>query len=149
MKDALEEEKEDLEQWEGGLNGVVGWEEWKALVSTFERALMWLPNVCLYHSCCNISTLTSFSSCRDYGSCISLYFLTPCALRFFLIHMHDALSTVSFEQYLRLSTLAFGFAISFGQNQNMARPLYPFTDATSRLIPVSQNALLPSCWKIR
>ncbi|KAI5900186.1 protein prenylyltransferase [Schizophyllum commune H4-8] len=45
MKDALEEEKEDLEQWEGGLHGVVGWEEWKALVATFERALMWLPKM--------------------------------------------------------------------------------------------------------
>ena len=45
MKDALEEEKEDLEQWEGGLHGIVGWEEWKALVATFERALMWLPKV--------------------------------------------------------------------------------------------------------
>ncbi|KAF7359358.1 Pre-mRNA-splicing factor SYF1 [Mycena sanguinolenta] len=43
MKDALEEEKEDLEQWEGGLDGVVGWEEWKSLVAVFERALMWLP----------------------------------------------------------------------------------------------------------
>jgi pre-mRNA-splicing factor SYF1 len=46
MKDALEEEQEDLEQWEGGVDGVVGWEEWKALVATFERALMWLPKVC-------------------------------------------------------------------------------------------------------
>lgn len=45
MKDALDEEKEDLEQWEGGLDGIVGWEEWKALVATFERALMWLPQV--------------------------------------------------------------------------------------------------------
>lgn len=45
MRDALEEEKEDLEQWEGGLDGVVGWEEWKSLVATFERALMWLPRV--------------------------------------------------------------------------------------------------------
>jgi len=45
IKDALEEEQEDLEQWEGGLDGVVGWEEWKALVATFERALMWLPKV--------------------------------------------------------------------------------------------------------
>ena len=43
--DELEEEKEDLEEWEGGLDGVVGWEEWKALVATFERALMWLPTV--------------------------------------------------------------------------------------------------------
>ncbi|KAK7023926.1 hypothetical protein R3P38DRAFT_3270198 [Favolaschia claudopus] len=45
MKDALEEEAEDLEQWEGGLDGVVGWEEWKSLVATFERALMWLPQL--------------------------------------------------------------------------------------------------------
>ncbi|KII88726.1 hypothetical protein PLICRDRAFT_41946 [Plicaturopsis crispa FD-325 SS-3] len=45
MKDALEEEKEDLELWEGGLDGVVGWEEWKSLIATFERALMWLPNL--------------------------------------------------------------------------------------------------------
>lgn len=45
MKDALEDEREDLEQWEGGLDGVVGWEEWKSLVATFERALMWLPKV--------------------------------------------------------------------------------------------------------
>jgi hypothetical protein len=45
MKDALEEEKEDLEVWEGGLDGVIGLEEWKSLVSTFERALMWIPNV--------------------------------------------------------------------------------------------------------
>ncbi|KAI0256478.1 spliceosome complex protein [Lactifluus subvellereus] len=45
IKDALEEEQEDLEQWEGGLDGVVGWEEWKILVATFERALMWLPKL--------------------------------------------------------------------------------------------------------
>ncbi|KAJ8588066.1 TPR-like protein [Rhizopogon salebrosus TDB-379] len=45
MKDALEEEKEDLESWEDGLDGVVGWEEWRALVATYERALMWLPNL--------------------------------------------------------------------------------------------------------
>lgn len=45
MGEALEDEKEDLEQWEGGLDGVVGYEEWKSLVATFERALMWLPNV--------------------------------------------------------------------------------------------------------
>ncbi|KAH9997505.1 hypothetical protein BJV77DRAFT_1058950 [Russula vinacea] len=45
MKDAVEEEQEDLEQWEGGLDGVVGWEEWRALVATFERALMWLPKL--------------------------------------------------------------------------------------------------------
>jgi pre-mRNA-splicing factor SYF1 len=45
IKDALEEEQEDLEQWDGGLDGIVGWEEWKTLVATFERALMWLPKV--------------------------------------------------------------------------------------------------------
>ena len=46
MKDALEEETEELEEWENGLDGILGWEEWKALVATFERALMWLPKVC-------------------------------------------------------------------------------------------------------
>lgn len=46
MKDALEEERDLAEEWEDGLDGVVGWEEWKALVATYERALMWLPKVC-------------------------------------------------------------------------------------------------------
>jgi pre-mRNA-splicing factor SYF1 len=46
MKEGLEEEMEDLEEWENGLDGILGWEEWKALVATFERALMWLPKVC-------------------------------------------------------------------------------------------------------
>ncbi|KAF8644139.1 hypothetical protein AX16_008666 [Volvariella volvacea WC 439] len=45
MKDALEEEKEDMEQYDNGLNPVVGWEEWRALVATFERALMWIPKL--------------------------------------------------------------------------------------------------------
>uniref|UniRef100_A0A0W0FZS5 Pre-mRNA-splicing factor SYF1 n=1 Tax=Moniliophthora roreri TaxID=221103 RepID=A0A0W0FZS5_MONRR len=45
MKDALEDEKEDIEQWEGGLHPIIGWEEWKALVAVFERALMWLPKL--------------------------------------------------------------------------------------------------------
>ena len=46
MREALEDEKEDLEQWEGGIDGIIGWEEWKLLVATFERCLMWLPRVC-------------------------------------------------------------------------------------------------------
>ena len=69
MKDALEEEGEDLEEWTGGLDPIVGWEEWKALIATFERALMWSPKVrpndlsrrLLYpypHVCC---------SCPGYG----------------------------------------------------------------------------------
>ena len=45
MREALEDEQEDLEQWEGGLDGIVGWEEWRLLIATFERALMWLPRV--------------------------------------------------------------------------------------------------------
>jgi pre-mRNA-splicing factor SYF1 len=46
MKEALEEEKEGyMEEWQGGLNGIVGLEEWKSLAATFERALMHLPNV--------------------------------------------------------------------------------------------------------
>ncbi|KAI6043062.1 hypothetical protein EDC04DRAFT_2961848 [Pisolithus marmoratus] len=45
MKDALEEERDYSEEWDGGLDGVVGWEEWKSLVATYERALMWLPKL--------------------------------------------------------------------------------------------------------
>ena len=46
MKDALEDGMVDLEAWTSGLDPIVGWEEWKALVATFERAFMWLPKVC-------------------------------------------------------------------------------------------------------
>lgn len=46
MREALEDEKEDMEKWEGGLDGIVGLAEWRSLVATFERALMWLPKVC-------------------------------------------------------------------------------------------------------
>lgn len=45
MKDALEEEQEDIEEWEGALDAIIGWEEWKSLVATFERALMWISKV--------------------------------------------------------------------------------------------------------
>ncbi|KAF8418902.1 hypothetical protein L210DRAFT_967676 [Boletus edulis BED1] len=45
MKEALEEERESIEEWESGLDGVVGWEEWKALIATYERALMWLSKL--------------------------------------------------------------------------------------------------------
>lgn len=45
MKEALVDEKDDLEEWEGGLNPLLGWDEWKLLVAAFERALMWLPKV--------------------------------------------------------------------------------------------------------
>ncbi|KAF6765001.1 spliceosome complex protein [Ephemerocybe angulata] len=45
MKDALEEEQDDLEEWDECLDPVIGWEEWKSLIATFERCLMWLPNL--------------------------------------------------------------------------------------------------------
>lgn len=45
MKDALEDERDDLEQWQNSLDAVIGWEEWRSLVATFERALMYLPKV--------------------------------------------------------------------------------------------------------
>lgn len=48
MRDALDDEKAELLTWERGLDGVVGWEEWKALIATFERALMYLPNVSFF-----------------------------------------------------------------------------------------------------
>ncbi len=50
VREALEDELEVAEKWEGGLDGVVGWEEWRVLVMTFERALIWLPTVRRYGS---------------------------------------------------------------------------------------------------
>ena len=44
---ARENELELLGRWEGGLDGVMWWSEWRNLVITFERALLQLPNVCL------------------------------------------------------------------------------------------------------
>ncbi|KAG9097903.1 pre-mRNA-splicing factor syf1, partial [Ceratobasidium sp. 370] len=45
MGEAMEEEALEQETWEGGLDGTIGWEEWKALAGTFERALTWLPTM--------------------------------------------------------------------------------------------------------
>ncbi|ORY34933.1 hypothetical protein BCR39DRAFT_515684 [Naematelia encephala] len=36
---------EDANQWEGGLDGVVGYEEWKSLFATGERMLAWLSHL--------------------------------------------------------------------------------------------------------
>ncbi|KAI9632971.1 uncharacterized protein MKK02DRAFT_19848 [Dioszegia hungarica] len=36
---------EDANQWIGGLDGVVGYEEWRALFATGERMLGWLPHL--------------------------------------------------------------------------------------------------------
>jgi pre-mRNA-splicing factor SYF1 len=66
VRDALEDELATAETWEGGLDGVVGWEEWKSLVATFERAVIWLPTV----SCTFIKyeeALRQSSRCQGYG----------------------------------------------------------------------------------
>jgi pre-mRNA-splicing factor SYF1 len=51
MKEAMEDEQFDAEVFDGGLDGIVGWKEWKSLVATFEQALMWLPNVRCVFGC--------------------------------------------------------------------------------------------------
>ncbi|GAA5881294.1 hypothetical protein JCM16303_000115 [Sporobolomyces ruberrimus] len=44
--DEIEQGERDYETgWEGALDGVVGWQEWKSLAAVHERALMWLPNM--------------------------------------------------------------------------------------------------------
>lgn len=45
----ISEGERDIESsWQGGLDGVVGFEEWRSLAAVHERALMWLPAVCFY-----------------------------------------------------------------------------------------------------
>lgn len=42
----LHESERDIDaDWEGGLDGIVGAEEWRSLAGVHERALMWLPKV--------------------------------------------------------------------------------------------------------
>ncbi|PKI84908.1 Syf1p [Malassezia vespertilionis] len=36
-------QEEAQTQWDGGLDGVLGWQEWRSLAAAYERALMWLP----------------------------------------------------------------------------------------------------------
>ncbi|GAA5831647.1 hypothetical protein JCM11251_000780 [Rhodosporidiobolus azoricus] len=44
--DEIEEGERDWEsEWEGALDGVVGWEEWRSLAAVHERCLMWLPQM--------------------------------------------------------------------------------------------------------
>ncbi|KAF8312741.1 protein prenylyltransferase [Cantharellus anzutake] len=45
MKVLMEEEEFEFEQYQSGLDPVVGWSEWKSLIAVFERALMWLPTM--------------------------------------------------------------------------------------------------------
>lgn len=48
--DELEDNERDMDggHWEACLESSVGWCEWKALASAHERALIWLPKVCLF-----------------------------------------------------------------------------------------------------
>lgn len=87
MREALEDEKEDLERWEGGLDGVVGWDEWKSLVATFERALMWLPKVRAIYNVPGPAAHCKYR-CLDYGRSIFLFSTTHSALLKYRIHMH-------------------------------------------------------------
>lgn len=49
LLDGTEKELENDESlqlvYDGGLDGIVGWKEWRSLAAVFERALMWLPKV--------------------------------------------------------------------------------------------------------
>lgn len=93
MREALDEEKEDLEQWEGGLDGIVGWEEWKSLVATFERALMWLPRVRTVYNFLGTKAHPTFR-CLGYGYSISLFSITHSAHRKYRTLTHVGRMTV-------------------------------------------------------
>lgn len=44
--DEIEEGERDYElEWEGALDGVLGFEEWRSLAAAYERAIAWLPQV--------------------------------------------------------------------------------------------------------
>lgn len=71
----LTENERDVDaQWEGGLDGVIGAEEWRSVAGTFERALMWLPRVSNLHPACLVLRATKqlpyhiAFRCQEYGS---------------------------------------------------------------------------------
>ena len=82
-----------LEQWEGGLDGIVGWEEWKSLVATFERALMWLPRVRTVYNFLGTKAHPTFR-CLGYGYSISLFSITHSAHRKYRTLTHVGRMTV-------------------------------------------------------
>ncbi|KAK4056109.1 pre-mRNA-splicing factor syf1 [Microbotryomycetes sp. JL221] len=44
--DEIEPAERDIDgMWQGALDGVVGWPEWRALAAVYERALMWMPSM--------------------------------------------------------------------------------------------------------
>ncbi|KZO99493.1 spliceosome complex protein [Calocera viscosa TUFC12733] len=45
MRELMEDEAAGRERWEGWVDPVLGWEEWKSLVAVCERAVMWLPTM--------------------------------------------------------------------------------------------------------
>lgn len=45
LVDSQEEDDDFGPSYRGGLDGVLGWQEWKSLAALYERALMWLPTM--------------------------------------------------------------------------------------------------------
>jgi hypothetical protein len=137
MKDALEEAEEELEQWETALDPIVGWEEWKSLIATFERALMWLPKVSRtvgsfhYHT---YPTCLFLSSFLGYGSCIFRFSFIQNALPSSHIRMRGVPSTVHYELSHLPFVFAFGSHIFYGQREKVERPQPLSIDAISSLI---------------
>lgn len=123
MKETLEDELAHAETWEGGLDGVIGWEEWKVLVATFERALIWLPTVRLIHG--RVGALLNIKyRCHAYGFYTSQSFSTLNAPLKYPTPMHEEPSTEHYELSHHPSTHEFGPSISYGQSQRVvSRPL--------------------------
>jgi hypothetical protein len=123
MKDALEEAEEELEQWETALDPIAGWEEWKSLIATFERALMWLPKVsnCRFVSLSYLSNFVFLSSFLGYGSCIFQFSFIQNALPFSHIRMRGALLIAPFEPSLLPFISASGLHIFYGQREKVER----------------------------
>jgi pre-mRNA-splicing factor SYF1 len=134
MKDALEEGEEELEQWDTALDPIVGWEEWKSLIATFERALMWLPKVSRTVVRLYLSNFPFLSSFLEYGSCIFQFSSIQNALPFSHIRMRGVLLTAHYEPSLPLFISASGLHIFYGQREKVERLQSLSIDAISSLI---------------
>lgn len=121
VKDAetgeLGEELSDSERdvdaiWSGGLDGVIGAEEWRSLAGTFERAIMWQPRVRLD---CDVPLYYADARprrCRVSGSSISTSSCIHHALLSYSTRILGGPSTGLCESYQNLSMSVYGGSTS-------------------------------------
>lgn len=89
-------------EWQGGLDGLVGFAEWKSLMATGERMIRYLSHVSKEHVDSRPKLIPSSFSFPAHGSCISRHCFTRNAHPSSDAPMPDVHSTVLYDRCHRL-----------------------------------------------